>query len=201
MNLPDLYMKLIKDNKILDNLDGYCYVRLVEPYEIPVEYGCTSYEQTIVIAEDGSGGMYVLYGEGDPNFLPIGFLSSEGQVGSIAENFHQLISLVVFYPYWSDLLKFSNGGSLLEMMKSQLLLEKDFEIEMNEEYRGDENYESYKKFQKDMIQDFKLDTEKLIEKLQLSVGKSKNIKIVSNDGEKLDSLYGEFKPTDNPFWK
>ena len=64
-----------------------------------------------LIASDASGGVFLLYGEAE---LLI-YISSEGQAGVVANTLRQLLTILVTYPYWSDLLNFSAGGKLEEM--------------------------------------------------------------------------------------
>jgi hypothetical protein len=66
------------------------------------------------MAGEGTGGLYAeIVSSGQ-----ILFVDSEGAGGIIADSLTSLIELIVTHPYWRDLLKFSGGGSLLEMQRS-----------------------------------------------------------------------------------
>jgi hypothetical protein len=56
-----------------------------------------------------------VYGTGDREQLPILYVTSEGQAGTIAPHLTALLGTFVGAPYWQDLLKFSGGGDLGEM--------------------------------------------------------------------------------------
>ena len=70
--------------------------------------------ELIPIAGEGTGGTYFRLAESGR----ILFVDSEGAAGIIAENFEDLIQLIVSHPYWMDLLKFSGKGSLPEMHRA-----------------------------------------------------------------------------------
>lgn len=86
-------------------------------------------DRVLRIGRDGTGGAFVL--------LPPGhvlYASSEGQAGVIADNFEDFIQLIVAFPYWRDVLKFSAGGEIAEMRRAAEALEAtlDDEEEVNE---------------------------------------------------------------------
>lgn len=56
-----------------------------------------SIERMCAFAEDGSGGKFYLLKDGT-----IGFESSEGQAGRIAENTDDFLRLIVYCPFWMD---------------------------------------------------------------------------------------------------
>lgn len=78
-----------------------------------------------VIARDGTGGIFALYGTGIGEDRPMLFVSSEGQAGSIAATFAEALQLMIAFPYWRDCLKFSGGGSLEEMHRVAPYLERE----------------------------------------------------------------------------
>lgn len=76
------------------------------------EYLFYSKEQFNIFAKDKSGGMYgFIGGIGDmkDDDFPIAYVSSKGQSGKIATNFKSLLSLIIFYPFWMELLKPDNN--------------------------------------------------------------------------------------------
>src|SRR5688572_13104621 len=73
------------------------------------------------IARDGSGGVFVLYGP-DRRVIHV---TSEGQAGVVARDLREFLTILVTYPYWFDLLKFSAGGKLEEMRQAVAPLEEN----------------------------------------------------------------------------
>ena len=125
-----------------------------------------------VIAREGSGGLYLAYGNIKIEERPILYVSSEGQAGKIAQNLTELIQLIITAPYWQDLLKFSGNGNLEEMIKTESF--------MKEEY--DEDYPDIAEAQKEIATKLKLHLlEKPIEYLYSSVN-STDINVVADDG-------------------
>lgn len=66
------------------------------------------------IASDAAGGVFLLYGPDER----VVYVSSEGQAGVVARTLREFLSILVTYPYWFDLLKFSGGGKLEEMQSA-----------------------------------------------------------------------------------
>src|SRR5215470_2964828 len=60
-------------------------------------------ERPEVIARDGSGGEFIAL---RPSARVL-WVSSEGEASVIAADLEELVSLLVMYPYWRDLLRFS----------------------------------------------------------------------------------------------
>jgi hypothetical protein len=71
-----------------------------------------------LIGRDGAGGQFAQLA--DRRIL---YASSEGQAGIVAANFEEFIKLIVAYPYWRDILKYSAGGKLDEMRRAAIALE------------------------------------------------------------------------------
>jgi len=143
-----------------------------------------------LLAREGGGGVFVSYGSFELEERPVLFASSEGQAGKIANNLTELISTFVEIPYWYDLLKFSDGGSLSEMRKSAVYLEAEY----NEDNPDLQEYKKIisNKLGLDLFSD-------PIAQLHSCVGDT-SCTLVSPDGWKYESLFGQFKTTDNKFW-
>lgn len=72
------------------------------------DYLFTSEQEFNIFATNGGGDVYgFIGGKGDlkNDKYPIGYVCHEGQCGKIANNLEELLKLIVFYPYWYDLLK------------------------------------------------------------------------------------------------
>ena len=80
-----------------------------------------------VIAGEGTGGVFIAYGEGKAEMLPILHATSEGQAGRIASNLDEWLGILISIPYWRDLLKFSGNSQLEEMRLTSTFMEKEYE--------------------------------------------------------------------------
>ena len=80
----------------------------------------------VVIAGEGTGGVFLAYGRGDTNKLPILHATSEGQAGRVASNLTEFLAVLMAVPYWQDLLKFSANGDLAEMRKTAVFMEREY---------------------------------------------------------------------------
>ncbi len=56
---------------------------------------------------------------------PLFLFASEGSAGVVARSLDELLTLVVHYPYWQDLLKFSGGGDIVLMRLAAKMSEPD----------------------------------------------------------------------------
>jgi hypothetical protein len=143
-----------------------------------------------VVAGDSSGGVFIAYGDGEIEQLPILYASSEGQAGRLASSLAELLALMMALPRWHDLLKFSGNGDLEEMRKTARLLEQD----------GPDDEE------------LPTATQRLMDMLALPVladpvkllhdgVHAGECKVIADDGSPYVSLFGQFTSSDNPFWK
>ena len=80
----------------------------------------------VVVAGEGTGGVFLAYGEGDVVSLPILHATSEGQAGRVGSNLTEFLAILMAAPYWRDLLKFSGGGNLTEMRKTAVFMELEY---------------------------------------------------------------------------
>lgn len=85
-----------------------------------------------VLAGDSAGGVFLAYGEGSPEDLPVLYASSEGQAGKIANSLQHAVALHIQLPYWRDLLKFSGDGDLAQMRRASPFLEGECSEDMPE---------------------------------------------------------------------
>ncbi len=144
-----------------------------------------------VIAGEGSGGVYVVYGEGEIEKRPILFISSEGQSGKIGNNLSEFISMIIEIPYWFDLLKFSGGGQLSEMRKTAHFMVAEF----------DEEHPDYNKAKTNLKS--KLTLPNISDPIALlhSCMQSSDCKVLASDGWEYESLFNTFVSSDNKTWK
>jgi hypothetical protein len=88
-------------------------IRLTDSVEMG-GFRLKSNESFAAFAEDASGGVF-LVGSRSGRIL---YVTSEGQAGVVAMSLQDFLQLIVTYPYWFDLLKFSGSGSINEMYRA-----------------------------------------------------------------------------------
>ncbi|GAA0177849.1 hypothetical protein SH2C18_09980 [Clostridium sediminicola] len=123
--LPKLYLEIDSKENIKNMLENYCDFILCKPSNDTEEYMFYAKEKLTILATDGSGGVYAIVGDGDVEKLSVVYVSSEGQAGKIANSFNELLSLIIYYPFWLDILKFSDNADIDRMIDTVPLLEKE----------------------------------------------------------------------------
>ncbi|MFS1517125.1 hypothetical protein V1503_11770 [Bacillus sp. SCS-151] len=192
MKIPQLLKTIEKNRDICDILMEYFDLEIITPNLDVKKFNFETSVETMIIAEDGSGGIFALLHNEGIEDLPVYYINSEGQAGKVGENFEQFLSMIITIPYWLDLLKFSGNGQLSEMKKAQpFLLE--------------ERLEDFPKIQrvKDKITcELSINESSYpVENLHRSLVTNSQTPIYSLDGEKMESLFQSYKPSDNPLWK
>lgn len=194
MKLPTIYNKLSEIPELIDIFSWPFDFEKCDPYLLSSNgWPISLSEELIVVAEEGSGGVYTLKQDvNDPDKSPIIFISSEGQAGKVAENLTEFLCIITAMPYWRDLLKFSAGGKLEEMRLAVPFLEKetlDNEPNINET-------------QELITANLNLPIlNSPIEKLHSAVVSGIEMEIKADDGTPFDSLFNTFRVTDNPSWQ
>ncbi|WP_133680730.1 hypothetical protein [Paludibacterium purpuratum] len=97
--------------EILANSFGIEFSR---PCDVHLWFRVQAEEKFSPFAGDGAGGVF-LFGNASGLIL---YVTSEGQAGVVAASLTEFLQLVIAYPSWPDLLKFSGGGRLDEMERS-----------------------------------------------------------------------------------
>ena len=192
MQVPALYMKIKSMPEVQGNLAWPFDFELVEPCKDLSHYQISSDVPLVVLAQDGTGGLFALCGTEDVENVPIVHITSEGQAGLIANNFNQAVSLIVSLPYWRDLLKFSDGGKLIEMRRALPLSEDDLLEDQPEVL------ELRKRIEKDLEL---VALDEPVEYLHAVVHSGVSPAIKSRDGEAFDWLFNTFVVENNPYWK
>ncbi|SFX00566.1 hypothetical protein SAMN04487866_101161 [Thermoactinomyces sp. DSM 45891] len=125
MEVPNLYSKIVSDSETTNILTWPYDFEIVKPYSIELESDIVVDDQVIIIAKDGTGGLFTLWGKDNVEKRPIVYISSEGQAGKIAKSFNEFILILVTCPFWfwTDLFKFSGESQLAEMRKALLYLQ------------------------------------------------------------------------------
>ena len=55
-----------------------------------------------VLAGEGTGGVFLAYGTGDLESLPVLHGTSEGQAGKVGSNLTEWLAILMAIPYWRD---------------------------------------------------------------------------------------------------
>lgn len=146
-----------------------------------------------LIAKDGTGGLFGLSRTAPPEAAQLFHVTSEGQASFIAANLTEGIQLMIAHPYWRDLLKFSGGGKLPEMMRAIPYLEA--ELQKDEPTIDNDRVTIYRLLGLDRPQD-------PVSKLHATVIEtSRRFTFVSKEGWKLESLFNRFVVDVNPMWR
>ncbi|MGX6444149.1 hypothetical protein ACWM35_13110 [Neobacillus sp. K501] len=187
-----MFTTILSKPEIVDNLIEYYDFEVIEPNSDTEEFYFKIDEKATILAQDASGGIFVLIGSGEVEKLPVIYIDSEGQAGKVGKSFNGFISIMLACPYWRDLLKFSGNGQISEMMKAQPFLE----AEMVEDYPGIADIKG-KVISQLLIEELFHTVETLYE----SMISQPQISVYSLEGDKYDSLFNSFVVADNPQWK
>lgn len=143
-----------------------------------------------VIAGEGTGGAFLMYGEGPPECLPILHATSEGAAGRVAANLTEWLGILIALPYWRDLLKFSGSGRLEEMRLAATFMEREYV----------EDYPDLPEARELILAQLSIPPlEDPIKVLHDNVH-STDCTLVAEDGAEWESLFNTFTPADNRSW-
>ncbi|ENR6355052.1 hypothetical protein ACEWL8_000840 [Listeria monocytogenes] len=99
------YLEIIRSDKYLANqlnvLSDFRIADKLMPLSRENVCGDVTFR---IFAEDAGGGEFGFIGDGEIDSLAIGYFSSEFEAGRIADNLEDFLCLIVFYPFWRDLL-------------------------------------------------------------------------------------------------
>ena len=143
-----------------------------------------------VIAGEGTGGVFLAYGDGQLESLPILHATSEGQAGRVASNLTEFLGILMQTPYWRDLLKFSGNGQIDEIRITSTFMEKEYE----EDYPDlpDARQLVLAKLSIPMVED-------PIQVLHDNIHAS-DCTLVADDGWEYESLFNKFTAANNRNW-
>jgi hypothetical protein len=146
----------------------------------PLYFSVSPATDLIPLAGDAAGGVYAqLKDRGD-----ILYVNSEGSGAIIAPDLQSLMLLLVCHPYWQDLLKFSNHGSLSEMQRTLPFAHSEYFLEAPETLKL--GHMIRKRLNLPPVTD-------VVDALHTSVANSpERLTILSPDGYKYGSLFGRF---------
>lgn len=146
-------------------------------------------ESFLPFATEGAGGVF-LQGAASDSIL---YVTSEGKAGIVAASLAEFLQLVIAYPNWVDLLKFSGGGQLGEMERVAPYLEREFPGD-------DPNIQVHRDT---VMNELSLDPApnpiSALHHAVLTLGKG--ISVLAPDGSECSGLFGSFVVEDNRMWR
>lgn len=193
---PKLLEIILNNDKLKNEIYNYCDVKFQDMHFEFKQYGLKEIKDAIFLAQDSTGGIYILIKQEEIETSPIFYISSEGEAGPVATDFKKFLKIIFSAPYWLDILKFSNNGQLNEMQKAEKILEIDIQKELENQGKNKE------KIEKAMYSATKI---KIKEEpaflLFEALNSLNNIIILDEFDEKLEPLMKKYKVIDNPMWK
>jgi len=145
----------------------------------------------VVVGSEGTGGVFLAYGTGEPESLPILHGTSEGQSGRVASNLTEWLAILMAIPYWRDLLKFSGGGQVDEMRRAAVFLEKEYE----------EDFDDLPIARRKIMDALPIPT--LDDPIQVLHDRvhATDCVLIAEDGYEYETLFNTFQSSDNPSWR
>ncbi|MEN3112002.1 hypothetical protein ACFONG_19390 [Uliginosibacterium paludis] len=181
--------RIAKQPHIAETLATEFDIDFSRPYDANLWFSVRSEEEFSPFAGEGAGGVFLL---GNSSGFVL-FVSSEGQAGVVAASLTEFLQIVLAYPNWRDLLKFSGGGQLAEMERAAPFI--------NQEAADD-------------IVNIEESRRTVIDGLSLSPAPSpisalhhavtvlgKEISVHAPDGSKCEGLFGSFVVENNRMWR
>lgn len=146
-------------------------------------------EHYVQFGVEGSGGSFLL-GSRNGHVL---YVSSEGSAGIVSPSLTRFLAILIAFPYWQDILKFSHGGKLKEMRKAAELLEPELQ----------EDEPDIDAARSELARNLELDTSlDYVDLLHRAVSdKHWRVVVMSMEGGMYDPLVGRFATSDNPAWR
>ncbi|WP_342114003.1 hypothetical protein [Pseudoduganella sp. OTU4001] len=144
-----------------------------------------------VLAGESCGGVFLGYGDDEIERLPILYATSEGQAGCLAAHLTELLGMMMAVPYWQDLLKFSGGGNLAEMRKAAEFMEREYVLDFPDLPAAKKRIMAT------------LPIPAIPDPIQLLHERvsATDCSVVADDGWRYESLFNDFKTSDNPRWR
>jgi hypothetical protein len=141
----------------------------------------------VAFAEDASGGVF-LSGSATGRIL---YVTSEGQAGIVAMSPREFLQLIVTYPYWFDLLKFSGNGNINEMQRAVPYL--DVEQDDRETANAQNTVSVGLRIGKNPS---------AVQALHGAVSSGgEDVEVLAADGNHFGSLFNKFTVDSNPMWR
>jgi hypothetical protein len=110
---------LAADDEIREHLGLHCEFAFDEDRNHTAWFSIDDADTFQVIGRDGGGGLFLTV----PPSPQVLFVSSEGAAGVVADDVDTLLTLMVWCPYWRDVLKFSADGQIEKMRRAAQALE------------------------------------------------------------------------------
>jgi hypothetical protein len=144
----DLLDIIKRDNDLHEKVNVFCDIEIYPEYQKPNDVNKTMFWNIdgMAFGSDASGGEYVLLNDNS-----IGFNSSEGETGRIAENIVELFELLLNCSCWMDYLFIDLYKNDEMMQKYSLKMEMDNEEMFNEDIKIIDTKFTYKEMQKELL--------------------------------------------------
>ncbi|WP_143707339.1 hypothetical protein [Uliginosibacterium sp. TH139] len=113
--------RIAEQPHIVETLANAFDVDFSRPYDVHLWFSVQAEEKFFPFAGEGAGGVFLL---GNASGFVL-YVSSEGQAGVVAASLTEFLQLIVAYPNWLDLLKFSGGGRFDEMERAAPFIDQD----------------------------------------------------------------------------
>lgn len=110
---------LAENTEIRDHLGTLCDFATDDDRDGTAWFTIDGTDSFQVFGRDGGGGYFVAV----PPSQQVLFVSSDGMAGVVANSVDTLFTLMVWCPYWRDVLKFSADGRIEEMNRAAQALE------------------------------------------------------------------------------
>ena len=174
----DYFAAIKKNKRLAAQINDLCDFSLAEKLsKLDPAYG-RARETFRVFGTDASGGVFGFVGAETLAQHPVAYVSSEGSSGKIAANLSDFFHLIVFYPFWQDLLHLQATALRLQIES----LEREYQ-EMIENYA--EMQEAIAR-QLDLTQAFAS-----VEKFRAALAERPRFIIYSEDELPYDDLWRE----------
>jgi hypothetical protein len=180
---------IAKNQRLAQTLAVAFDIDFARPPDESVWFTVKAPESFLPFATEGAGGVF-LQGDASNSIL---YVTSEGKAGIVAASLAELLQLVIAYPNWVDLLKFSGGGQLGEMERVAPYLEREFPGD-------DANIQGHRDT---VMNELSLDPAPnpilALHHAVLTLGKG--ISVLAPDGSECSGLFGSFVVEDNRMWR
>lgn len=175
MKIPAVLEKIRRDEELASTLEEIFDFRLEEIAAITEMWPVNIKDQVVVFGSEGSGGVFAFWGEGQPENLPILYASSQRAVGKLANNIVEFFALIVYLPYWMDLLV--NELTVMEALQKRL------------ESEVIEDEPNYKTKQRVTANKLSLSEGDMLNRLHVTCKNNVIPKIYADDGTEYESLF------------
>lgn len=168
----NLLQQILLDDSLLSLFSDFSQIHFLQTPEKLEAFSFESSENFEVFATDEFGGIFVRIKQdiGNKELLPIWFISCEAETLKVANSFQEFLQLIIYYPFWQELLNFTST----EIMKEVKKLKKE----------NENAFEEYLEEQKELADSFDIkENEQILFTLLNNVNEKINFKITKTINE------------------